>query len=589
MTKNKARPGINILLDISPWLVLFCTLFIYFGFFGDYVSYYQEKTTFFVLSSDYLSGYTNQPGSLLIYFGNFLTALFHIPFAGAFIISAVISLMVFALSKIMNHLSGTGSGFIPFFCGISLFYIQTDYHFPLYNSIGLLLQILFFYLATRYIKGWFIVPLFLVWYLITGGFAWVFLIMFSVSALKSSARRKWPEIITMWITLLASVFILKEFFLFQPLRTLLFFPLFEADSDTKSKIFPLLAGLVCILPLLSGLKIRLFKHIKVPGIVIKLSLPLLLLASLITISVLQYDVRTREYFKADKLFFQENYNELIEFNRKNPSNNVLTNYLDNIALCETGILNDQLFQFRQDPGGKTLFLKWEMSVEILRLGGYFYYTIGMINEAQRWAYENMVIKGLTPDDLRMLVRTEILNGNYDVAAKYISVMNKTLFYRKEALAYKKLLSDEAVDSDPVYGVRRREKIQHDFFSITEDPYINIERILSRDSLNRKAYEYKLAFMLLKKNYLLIEAELQNLPKLGYKKIPLHIEEAAVAYQALNLGPLPARGTLQINPETPQRFSQFLQTFQMYGNNLKSAEPALRQKFGNTFWYWAFYR
>jgi len=214
----------------------------------------------------------------------------------------------------------------------------------------------------------------------------------------------------------------------------------------------------------------------------------------------------------------------------------------------------------------------------------------VINEAQRWAYENIIMKGLNPEDLRMLIRTEIINGNYEVAAKYISLLKKTIFYRTEAKALEKLLfNDSAVESDPELGLKRREKIRHDFFSITDDPYINVERILSYDSLNRKAFEYKLAFMLLKKDYIGIEAQLEGLGKYGFTKIPTHIEEAAEAYKTLNLGPLPGQGPLRPDPQTAQRFNQFLQTFQQYGNNLKSSEPALRQKFGNTFWYYAFYR
>ena len=97
---------------------------------------------------------------------------------------------------------------------------------------------------------------------------------------------------------------------------------------------------------------------------------------------------------------------------KHPTTNRLTIYLNNIALCETGRLNDRLFYFPQSPDGQSLFLKWEMYGEVLRRGAYFYYSTGMINEAQRWAYENMVMKGITPEDLRMLIKTEIINGNY---------------------------------------------------------------------------------------------------------------------------------------------------------------------------------
>jgi hypothetical protein len=304
---------------------------------------------------------------------------------------------------------------------------------------------------------------------------------------------------------------------------------------------------------------------------------------------LRFDKINKEYFHAEKLFHLERFNEIPEYIAKYPTTNRLTIFLNNIALCETGKLNDQLFRTPQSPDGQSLFLKWEMLGEVLRRGGYFYYTTGMINEAQRWAFENMVMKGITPDDLRMLIKTEIINGNYKVASKYISILKKTLFYRSEAKAYERLLfDDESVRSDPELGVRRKEKIEHDFFSITDNPIVNLEMVLSLDSLNRKVFEYKMAYLMLIEDYNGIGSGLSKLESLGFNKIPVHLEEAALVYRLSKSRSLPDMGNLKIDPQTEERFNQFLQTFQSYGNNLQTAQPFLKQKFGNTFWYWAFY-
>ena len=66
---------------------------------------------------------------------------------------------------------------------------------------------------------------------------------------------------------------------------------------------------------------------------------------------------------------------------------------------------------------------------------------------------------------------------------------------------KGLLSDaESIESHPEFGIKRREKIEHDFFSITDNPYINLERVFSSDSLNRKVFEYKMAYLMLTEDY-----------------------------------------------------------------------------------------
>jgi hypothetical protein len=312
--------------------------------------------------------------------------------------------------------------------------------------------------------------------------------------------------------------------------------------------------------------------------------------ALVAIGIIQFDGKTRDYFVVEKLFSQEKYSDVIAYNTAHPSLNTLTIFLNNVALCETGKLNDQLFHFPQMPDGSTLFLKWEMQGEVLRRGAYFYYTIGMVNEAQRWAFENMVMKGNTPEGLKMLIKTSLINGNYDMSSKYISILKNTLFYRGEALKYEKFVfNDKLVGSDPDLGGKQKFKVKSDFFVISDNPYINLERILATDSLNRKAMDYKLAYLLLKKD---VKSIAQLLPKLegyGYRRIPVHIEEAALEFKVLKMGPLPQPGNLTFTPETEIRWGDFILTFKGFNNNLQAAEPTLRSKFRDTFWYYAFYR
>jgi hypothetical protein len=214
----------------------------------------------------------------------------------------------------------------------------------------------------------------------------------------------------------------------------------------------------------------------------------------------------------------------------------------------------------------------------------------MVNEAHRWAFENMVMKGLSPEGIKMLVKTELINGNYKMAAKYIAILKNTFFYKDEAKSFEKLLfNDESINADKELGEKRRGKIGTDFFAITDDPLVNIEKIVATDSLNRKAFEYKLAFMLLKKDYKGIAKELPNFERYGFNRLPVHIEEVAVALPALKMGKLPDLGKIQINRNTELRFRQYLAIFQQYGNNAGAAEPELRRQFGNTFWYYVFYR
>jgi hypothetical protein len=585
-SKSTNKPHFSYL----PYLVFFLASFLFFAFFGDYVCFFQEKSSLFIFSYDYLNENLHQPGSIIIYLGKFLSTFYFYPVAGAIIISLIICLIVYLITKILSYLSGDESVFVPLLFGVAVFFLQTNYQFLLYNSLGILLQLTFFYLTIKHLKGWLPVFIFPFWYFVTGGFAWIFCLMFTFYLVSKSWRIGWSKIISLWFLNLLIIYISKEFIFFQTTRTLIFYPFSNSDTGSQFKLFLPVVALLVLLPIIAGIKIRLFPHKKDPNLFYKIIPSLILVILVVTTASLRFDKKAKQYFHVEKLFYQNRLEEIIEYNSKNPSTNILTSFLNNIALCETGRLNDQLFYFPQSPDGQTLFLKWEMIGEVLRRGGYFYYTIGMINEAHRWAFENMVMKGISPEGLKMLIKTELIYGNYKMAAKYIPILKKTIFYRSEASGFEKLLfDDKAVESNPELGEKRKSRITRDFFAITDDPYINIERVLATDSLNRKAFEYKLAYLLLKKNNVSIAAELSKLERYGFKKIPVHLEEAAAAYKILNSGPLSDFGNLQIDAHTELRFNQFLQTFQSYGNDLKAAEPVLKQKFGNTFWYWAFYK
>ncbi|HZK94825.1 MAG TPA: DUF6057 family protein [Prolixibacteraceae bacterium] len=594
MQSNLKRITIKkeLVFSVLPYLIFFAGSFIYFGFFVDYIFFYQEKSTLFITSSDFLVENLHQPGGLLVYLGKFLSTFFYYPLFGAAIVSMILTLIVVVVSKIISSVAGKHVLIVPFIFGILLFYLQADYRFQLFNNLGVLLQLSLFYLSIRFMKSWrgWIPVLFTPFlYFVTGSFALLFCLMLTFY-LVFEKKSGWIRVIMLWVLMLITIYISKEFLFFQTEETLLKFPFLDINTGEQQLLFLPVAGILSFLPLIARIKFSMPDKFRISVLAKRLVTTFVLVIALSCIGFQRFDIKLKEYFHVEKLFYQNKFEEVIAYNIANPSSNSLTIFLNNIALCETDQLNDLLFHFRQSSDGNTLFLKWEMIGEVLKRGGYFYYTIGIVNEAHRWAFENMVMTGHSPEGLKMLIRTELISGNYKMASKYIDLLKNTFFYSKEARAFEKLLfNDKAIDADKELGVKRRNIIETDFFSITDDANVNIERILSKDSLNRKAFEYKMAFLLLKKDYQHITEFLPQFEGLGFNKIPMHIGEAAIAFSTLNNKPLPVLGRLSIDPQTEPRWTQFLQTFQANGNNLKAAEPALRKDFRNTYWYYSFYR
>ena len=307
---------------------------------------------------------------------------------------------------------------------------------------------------------------------------------------------------------------------FESKGSLLFFPMELPAVQLTRMLYIIILCIVVLLPVISKINFPVPNFVSASYNSESIIRSFIITLFLLLIGVYNYDRKNIHYFHVEKLFYEGNFDEIIKYNTRYPSANSLTLFFNNMALEEKGILNDRLFGFLQSPDGKTLFLKWEMVTEMLKRGAYFYYTTGMINEAHRWAFENMVMTGHTPEGLKMLIRTELINGNYMMAAKYISLLKKTLFYRGDALRFEKLLfNDPAVESDKELGPRRKNRVKTDFFSITDDPYVNIELINSADSMNRNAFDIKIAWLLLKKDYKGLAENFARFEKLGYKSFP----------------------------------------------------------------------
>jgi hypothetical protein len=576
-----------------PYLVFFIASFIYFGFFGNYIFFYQEKASLFIFSTDFLFENLHQPGGFLIWIGKFFSTFYYFPFAGTLVLSVFMTLIVILISEINFILSGHYSKVFSLIIGASLFYLQTDYRFLLFNNLGLLLQLALFWFVIRYLlflKGWAPVILAPLCIYATGGFAWVFLLITTFYLIFDKENKGWIRIIALWCLCFITFYISKEYFFFQSGKSLLTFPFSDQNTGSQQILFLSVTGIISVVPLISKIRFRLPYKFRISEFYISLITSALLIIILVITGSYRYDKKAKQYFYVENLFYQNKFNEVIAFNTLNPPSNSLTIFFNNIALCETDKLDDMLFHFLQSPDGKTLFLKWDMVGEVLNRGGYFYYEIGMINEAHRWAFENMVIKGHSPEGLKMLIRTELINGNYEVASRYINILKKTLFYKNEAKSFEILLfNDAAVNSDKELGEKRQNKVENDFFSITDDPYINIEMILASDSLNRKAFEYNVAFMLLKKNLKGIALALPEFEKFGFTRLPVHVEEAALALAASNKGNLPDLGNLHISNDTELRWNQYLSVLKLYNNDIRSAEPTLKRRFGDTFWYYVFFR
>ncbi len=589
---NKLNHKFNTPVYFSAYLIFFLCSIFYFTWFANYIFFYQEKAGLFFTTFSFFSEHLNRPGGFLLYLGELQTTFYFHTLTGAILVSGEMVLIMLLINATGKQITGRRLFILPFLIGATLFFLQTNYQYLSFNTLGILAELLFFYLTVRFLKNgkdWIAVVLFPLNYYLFGSFAGLFFLFFSLYLLISKAKLRAIKLAVLLVLFLLFFFIGEYYLFFRTIKSLLTSPFSVQDIGMQIQLFVPLIALIVLIPLL--LKTVSFVQQKTGGRRFSLLqiFPFFILLISAGVSPMTIDKKNSHYFYVEKLFYQHKYDEVIRFNSRFPSTNQLTNFLNNIALSETGQLNDQFFNFPQSSDGGTLFLKWEMKGEVLRRGGYFYYSIGMINEAQRWAFEYMVMRGLTPETLKMLIKTELINGNYQTAKKYISMLKNTVYYRSDAKEFEKMLFDDnAVDKDPELGKKNALKTKQDFFVLSDEPAANLDLILEHDSLNSVALEYKLAWLTLQKDMKGIAEQLPVMEKCGFQRIPKNIEEAIVAYKLLHVGEMPELQKLQINPETEQRFNQYYRIFQQNSSNKVQAQKALAKDFGNTFWYYVFF-
>jgi hypothetical protein len=284
----------------------------------------------------------------------------------------------------------------------------------------------------------------------------------------------------------------------------------------------------------------------------------------------------------EKAYYEQKWDNVIEIQEKNRIKNLFAQYYYNLSLSEKGILCDRMFFGPQDYGTRALALPPEKSY--LRRAACFYYSIGLIKEVRHLAVETIVTMGYNPQSLKQLIRSELICGNYRTAEKYLKILSKTLHYRRWAQKYSGMLyNHELIESDPELGRKIAQLPRGDFF-ISRYDVRNLNMILFLNPENKKAFEYRIAFMLLEKDIKGVVYQVKKMKNMDYTAVPAHIGEAIVMYK--NLDPeLPYLGDLDADPEIEIMFRQYGKVFAQNINNEAISDNETIRKLKSTFWYY----
>ncbi len=562
---------------------------IYFLNWGQYIFFAQENQSLFVFSKEYFLQYLLLPGAPLEYLANFFQQFYINPFYGALILSLLLFLFSILIQNIEKKLLKGDTALFPMSLILmcSLLILQADAQYSLSLILGAILTASVFHLSVllsekkQHLIVFFLVPIF---YFITGFFALIFVLMYSLYCLLFKAKKQrficpFMAILTASITILIG----KELLFLESLEVLISSPIkygLGFNNNSSLLIFCTLLGLFPLLILAN----RLFGSIKNLRIIEYTAIIAILGISIFILSK-QYNWKAARFFKLEEHIINQRWTEAIKHFEELPLNNRFGKFYYNLALCESGQLCERYFLKNKVPDIKSLILKKELDRSVINRGVYFYYAIGLINEAHHWAYESFVSDGYRPENIKLLVKTNLINGNFRIAKKYIEILKNTFFYKEWALKYENMLfQPDLVKADLELGEKQRMLPQNDYFISLKEPSKSLEYIVC-DNVNIKAFEYIMTLALLKKDVLKVARGINRLKSMGYSRIPNHIEEAVYVYRNLTKGELPDLGGLRLRKDMKIRYRSYLHDYKKCKHDKEFARKSLYDKWNGTFWYY----
>lgn len=574
--------------------LFFVAWVLYYFFACRYQLLFMEQQELFLFTGNYFHDYLSRPGGLAAYAGAFLLQFFYHPLAGAFIM-ALLGLSLFALlfCLVKRMFPRDLAYFVALLPAILLFILQHDHSLSLAMALSLVLSLLGLWAGFSIRNASLIIPfrgLILLFLLFAGGVSvWIPLLLFLFDALLSGGRFRFVGPLV-WIFVLSALVLILQNTLY---RTYSFDDLLLANISFRLGLpfYGLLLSLLWFWCLATA-TVSLFVHsrsVRIPEgryLWARSVLFAHVVGLLAWGGVRQAENKNAEQIlHIDHAVMMQDWSEALEVCRAYPEpNNVVWQYA-NLSLFMQGRLLDDFLEFSStdfDP----LFLPFSANNLIPLFGQEVYYQMGLMNESVRWAFEASVAnpQGTQSRLLRRLAQGNLILGKYEVAGKYLSVLEHSLYYKRWASQMKQSLSDTLSNQFMWVKTKRNLLPSHDFFS-GGHPILFLEHYLDQQPHNKMAFEYLMAYYLLSKD---LKAVMDYLPQLfnhDYAKFPSLLAQVVVLYLATHPQDADVLKSYPIPSDVFKQFELFHSVLRANQANPEVAKALLKKDFGKTVWYY----
>ena len=554
--------------------------YLFFALKYPYHLHFQEQYQLFEATWAYFASVTWVPGGLADWLGRFVTQFFYYAPLGACLLALLlcgVQLLTFAACK-EKTLFTFALSFIPSFLLVAFLCDENA-------LLGGIMAILFSLAGAalcqrirkdlvRHITEAVLVPLL---YMACGGLAVVFILISAIREGKSCGTRSIPVSLAMVLLAVLCPIVASHLFPY-PLERL-------AYGVHYFRYHNLLPGLLWLaalgtVPVVLVSVFRCFRQKALPGVAAWLALGVLG-----TVLVFRTaDGVKEEWMRYDFMVRMQMWNRIMmQADAKNPDNPKTVSCL-NLALAKTGRMPDSQFSYYQN-GPEGLLPEFVGDHTNPMATGEIYWHLGMVNTAQRFAFE---AQEAIPDFqksarlYKRLAETNIVNGDADVARKYLKALSHTFFYRQWALETTALLdAGEIFDHRPELARARDLRLkEHDFlFSGTEmDSMLGLLKV--ENSQNSMALDYLMAWNLLRKD---LDRFVECIGMVEEPMMPKSYQEALLLrwVQTHNdFEGLPG----YLAPAHARRINSFILDMKA-----GKSEEKMRKDYGDTYWFYYYFR
>lgn len=264
------------------------------------------------------------------------------------------------------------------------------------------------------------------------------------------------------------------------------------------------------------------------------------------------------------------------------------NYQIDRAYAHLGQLPDQLFNYPQLLGSKGVFFDTStMNGSFTMPTSDLYFDLGFMSESAHWAFEAQTLWPNSPRVLKRLVMINLVNRRYDLADKFLKVLDQNMLYHDWVEKYEAYVLDTTLAAnDKVIAEKRRfTPIKK---AINSNPLENMMLLIETNHDNRMAYDYLLTLCLLDSNFPVFVRYIQNYRYYKMKTLPSSWAEALSVYilKVKSIPPFVDEET--ISKATMDRFKAFNDTMLKFKNDKDAAQNTMRRDFENTYWYYMLY-